>query len=74
MRTNMTTQVGFAPIEGGQLYYEVTGQGSPLLLIHAGVANLRMWDAQVAYFADRYHVICYDSRGFGKTTTETSHG
>ena len=66
----MTTQVGFAPIEGGQLYYEVTGQGSPLLLIHAGVANLRMWDAQVAYFADRYHVICYDSRGFGKTTTE----
>ncbi|HKD74271.1 MAG TPA: alpha/beta fold hydrolase, partial [Ktedonobacterales bacterium] len=66
----MDTQTGFAPVAGGQLYYEVSGVGHPLLLVHAGVADLRMWDDQVAYFAQHYRVIRYDERGFGRTTTE----
>jgi len=66
----MDTQTGFAPVAGGQLYYEVSGIGHPLLLVHAGVADLRMWDDQVAYFAQHYRVIRYDERGFGRTTTE----
>lgn len=61
---------GFVAVEGGQLYYEVTGTGHPLLLIHAGVADLRMWDTQVAALADQYRVIRYDTRGFGRTTSE----
>src|SRR5690242_4972987 len=61
---------GYAPVENGQLYYEVAGEGYPLVLIHAGIANSRMWDAQVEAFAQRYRVIRYDTRGFGKTRTE----
>jgi hypothetical protein len=28
------------------LHYEVAGQGAPLLLLHAGIADSRMWDEQ----------------------------
>jgi 3-oxoadipate enol-lactonase len=63
---------GYAPVENGELYYEVAGDGHPLLLIHAGVADHRMWDDQFAIFAERYRVIRYDTRGFGLSRTETT--
>jgi pimeloyl-ACP methyl ester carboxylesterase len=63
---------GFAPVENGQLYYEVTGAGYPLVLIHAGVADCRMWDDQVASFAPRFRVVRYDCRGYGRSRTETT--
>jgi 3-oxoadipate enol-lactonase len=69
---------GFVEVEGGRLYYEAEGDGHPLLLIHGGLGNLRMWDEQVPAFAERYQVIRYDTRGFGRTETEdveyTNHG
>jgi pimeloyl-ACP methyl ester carboxylesterase len=61
---------GFLGVSGGRLYYEVDGEGHPLLLIHGGLGSLRMWDGQVAAFAERYQVIRYDTRGFGRTETE----
>src|SRR5690349_8638123 len=70
MTTDTQTTRDYLPVEGGQLYYEVTGAGHPLVLIHAGVADLRQWDEQVAAFAPHYRVIRYDTRGFGKTRTE----
>ncbi len=60
---------GFAPVEGGRLYYEVTGQGHPLVLVHAGVADHRMWDEQVVAFAPHYRVIRFDTRGYGRSET-----
>jgi 3-oxoadipate enol-lactonase len=64
------TQSGTLDVNGGKLYYEVTGEGQPLVFIHAGIADLRMWDDQAAFFADQYRVIRYDTRGFGRTTTQ----
>jgi pimeloyl-ACP methyl ester carboxylesterase len=52
-------------------YYEVEGQGTPLVFIHAGIANREMWDPQVEHFARNYRVILFDQRGVGKTTTIT---
>jgi pimeloyl-ACP methyl ester carboxylesterase len=52
---------------GGPLYYEVAGEGHPLLLIHAGIADHRMWDDQWEEFSRRYRVIRYDTRGYGRT-------
>ena len=64
-----STTTGYADIQGGKLYYEVAGAGPALLLIHAGVADHRMWDDQWPAFAQHYRVIRYDTRGFGKTTS-----
>lgn len=59
---------GFAEVNGTQLYYEVAGSGYPLVMIHAGVADRRLWDEQWDVFAERYTVIRYDMRGFGKSS------
>jgi pimeloyl-ACP methyl ester carboxylesterase len=58
---------GFGRVNGTSLYYEVMGDGEPLILVHAGIADSRMWDGQFGAFAERYRVIRYDMRGFGRT-------
>lgn len=58
---------GMAEINGAQLYYEVKGTGYPLLLVHAGVADSRMWEAQFDAFSKEYRVIRFDLRGFGRS-------
>ncbi|HEY7123578.1 MAG TPA: alpha/beta hydrolase [Ktedonobacterales bacterium] len=70
MSKSSVPETGFVAVEGGRLYYEVAGTGPSLVLVHAGVADCRMWDDQFEVFAERFHVIRYDARGFGKTTSE----
>ena len=38
-----------------------------MLLIHAGVADSRMWQKQLDAFSDQYQLITYDMRGFGQS-------
>lgn len=57
----------FLEAQGAPLYYEVAGHGQALLLLHAGVADSRMWDAQFHVFAQHYRTLRYDLRGFGKS-------
>jgi 3-oxoadipate enol-lactonase len=64
------SQTGFLETDGARIYYEVQGEGHPLLLIHGGLGSLRMWDGNAPAFAERYRVIRYDTRGFGRTETE----
>ncbi len=64
------TESGFVEFNHGRIYYEVDGDGPALTLIHAGVANLRQWDEQLPALADRFQVIRYDTRTFGRTTSE----
>jgi 3-oxoadipate enol-lactonase len=61
---------GFVEVPGGRLHYEAEGSGDPVLLIHGNLGNLRMWDDQVGPFAERYRLIRYDRRGFGRSRTE----
>jgi 2-hydroxy-6-oxonona-2,4-dienedioate hydrolase len=63
----MLRETGTADVNGAQMYYEVVGEGEPLVLVHAGIADSRMWEGQISAFADRYRVIRYDMRGFGRT-------
>jgi 3-oxoadipate enol-lactonase len=59
---------GFAQVGGARLFYEAAGAGHPLLLLHAGVADSRMWDDQWAVFAQHYRVIRCDLPGFGQSS------
>jgi pimeloyl-ACP methyl ester carboxylesterase len=61
------SQTDFAEIGGARIYYETAGDGYPLLLLHAGVADSRMWDDQWQPFARRYRAIRYDLPGFGRS-------
>jgi pimeloyl-ACP methyl ester carboxylesterase len=65
--TPSTDFAGHADLNGAPLYYEVTGSGEPLLLIHAGIADSRMWSALAAAFSSHRRVITFDLRGFGRS-------
>lgn len=55
----------------GHLSYVVDGDGPPVVLVHAGVADHRMWDAVAPDLAERHTVIRYDLRGFGESAPPT---
>ncbi|MBA3360914.1 MAG: alpha/beta hydrolase [Acidimicrobiia bacterium] len=45
--------------------------GPPIVLLHAGIADSRAWDALTPLLVETGHrVVSYDRRGFGKTVTE----
>ena len=65
MSTAEHIQTGFAEVNGITLYYEVAGEGHPLVLIHGLLLDRRSWDKQFAEFAQRYKVVRFDLRGYG---------
>lgn len=67
----MAHETTWIEVPGGRLHVVVDGSGPPILLVHAGIADLRSWDALVPYLVDAgYRVIRYDTRAFGSSTTE----
>jgi pimeloyl-ACP methyl ester carboxylesterase len=54
-----------AILNGARIHYEREGEGMPVVFLHAGVADHRMWDPQVESFARHFDVIRPDMRGFG---------
>lgn len=60
-----------APVNGVQVYYEVTGTGFPLVFSHEFAGNYRSWEPQVRYFARRYRVITYSHRGYPPSDVPT---
>lgn len=58
---------GFVDIGDTKLYCEEMGEGHPLVLLHGGLLDSRMWDPQFAVLAEHYRVIRYDARNHGKS-------
>ncbi len=54
-------------INGIEFNYKVTGNGTPLVLIHGHPFDHTMWYPQVVDFSDSYQVITPDLRGYGKS-------
>jgi pimeloyl-ACP methyl ester carboxylesterase len=50
--------------DGVRLYYEETGAGTPIVLVHEFADDVRGYEPQVRYFARRYRVIAYNARGY----------
>jgi 3-oxoadipate enol-lactonase len=54
-------------LNGARIHYERSGTGMPVIMLHAGVADSRMWEGQAAELSKHFDVIRPDMRGFGRS-------
>jgi pimeloyl-ACP methyl ester carboxylesterase len=55
----------YISINGVRHYYEVYGEGRPMLLIHGNGTGIKAWAGQIGYFSTKYKVYAIDCRGRG---------
>src|SRR5207247_9283899 len=66
-------EMAYCSVNKIRIYYEVSGVGFPLLLIHANAFDHRLWLYQIASFSTFFKVIAVDERGYGHADKPTSH-
>ena len=54
-----------------RLYYEESGEGTPLIFLHGFSLDRRMWDGQFELVAERYRAIRYDARAHGRSQADS---
>jgi pimeloyl-ACP methyl ester carboxylesterase len=57
----------YSDVNGVHMYYETSGAGEPLLLLHGGFGGVHVFGGQVPAFAQRYRVLVPEQRGRGHT-------
>jgi pimeloyl-ACP methyl ester carboxylesterase len=58
----------YAQVNGVKMYYEIHGQGRPVVLLHGGMNSIQTSFAkQIAVFAQHHRVIAIDQMGHGRT-------
>jgi pimeloyl-ACP methyl ester carboxylesterase len=65
--TDTIPQSGYAPVNGLQMYYEVHGNGGPLLLLHGAFGAIDLWGPILATLAEHHQVIAVELQGHGHT-------
>ena len=53
--------------EGGNIYYEVHGDGPPLILTHGYSSTSAMWSGQIEALSRQHKLILWDMRGHGQS-------
>lgn len=61
-------KTGYVTTEGDTLYYEVRGNGQPLLMISGGQGDAGFYSFVADILSDEYQVITYDRRGNSRST------
>jgi pimeloyl-ACP methyl ester carboxylesterase len=62
---------GTVGVRGGQLFYEMEGDGRTVVLLHGGMLDHTMWDEQFPLLVGAgYRVVRYDARRHGRSTAE----
>jgi pimeloyl-ACP methyl ester carboxylesterase len=59
------------PVNGVQLHYEETGQGTPLVFVHEFAGDHESWHLQVRFFARRYRTVTFNARGYPPSDVPT---
>lgn len=67
METTPKTTGTFESFDGTPIYYEVRGEGKPLVLVYGIACIVNHWHHQIEYFAKKYKVITFDLRGHQKS-------
>ena len=62
------TDAGFVVAGGERIYYESTGSGEVVVFSHGAGGNHAIWVHQTPVFAEKYRVVTWDQRGWGKST------
>ncbi len=62
----------YVPANGLQMYYEVSGAGEPLLLLHSGTGSSASWADDVLIFSQQFRVFALDLRGHGRTVNTST--
>lgn len=58
-------------VPGGRLFVVDEGDGPPVVLLHAGIVDLRAWDSFVPHMvAAGFRAVRHDARGWGRSTTD----
>lgn len=66
---NINAQDGhYADVNGAKIYYEIHGNGPPLLLLHGFTVSSKVWDDLVEDLSKNYKLIIPDLRGHGNST------
>jgi pimeloyl-ACP methyl ester carboxylesterase len=65
-----STKSGYAPVNGIKIWYAVFGHGTPVILLHGGLANANYWGELVPVLASHYRVVVMDSRGHGRSSRD----
>lgn len=60
---------GFLKMDDGQLYYTVSGEGDPVILIHGNFNDHQIWNEQVQTLSAKHKLVRYDLRGYGLSST-----
>ena len=60
-------KTGYAEVNGLKYYYEVSGAGEPLLLLHGGLGSINMFGPVLPQLAATRQVIAVDLQGHGRT-------
>lgn len=61
------------PVDGGQVWADDSGgDGPPLILLHPGVGDSRVWEPVLPELTRTYRVIRHDARGYGKSPAPTA--
>jgi pimeloyl-ACP methyl ester carboxylesterase len=55
--------------DGTEIYYEVLGEGKPIVMAYGIVCVMNHWHFQSAYFSNNYRVIMIDYRGHHKSAS-----
>jgi pimeloyl-ACP methyl ester carboxylesterase len=61
---------GSIDVPGASLAWSADGEGDAVLLVHAGIADQRMWEPLLARLTPSRLVVRYDMRGFGASVSQ----
>ena len=63
---------GYAEVNGLHMYYEIHGEGPPLLLLHGGTCSIELPPMGIPFFSTEFQVIAPEQMGHGRTADATA--
>ncbi len=65
-------EANYANVNGVKIYYEIHGEGEPLVLLHGFTMSHTMWEGWIEDLSKDYMLILPDLRGHGNSTNPSN--